>query len=108
MSESNHSASKETPTSGEDYHLFPKVTRKLFPEDNPESSVMSSLGPSLPTGYRSLGQIIAAAASMGVISSFYEAGCSFIGDVSTDTCHVIPSGHFCTRQAHCLCGCIYT
>ena len=57
------SPSKEIPTSGEDYQLFP---RQLFPEDNPEPSVMSSLGPSLPAGYRSLGQIIAATASMGV------------------------------------------
>ena len=57
------SASEEIPTSGEDYQLFP---RQLFPEGNPEPSVMSSPGPSLPAGYRSLGQIIAAAASMGV------------------------------------------
>ena len=60
MSESSHSPSEEIPTSGEYY--------QLFPEDNTESSVMSSPGPSLPSGYRSLGQIIATAASMGVSS----------------------------------------
>ena len=35
MSES----SKEIPTSGEDYQLFPRI---LFPEDNPDPSIMSS------------------------------------------------------------------
>ena len=59
MSES----SEEIPTSDEDYQLFPQ---RLFPGDNPEPAVMSSPGPSLPSGYRSLGQIIAAATSMGV------------------------------------------
>ena len=55
MGSSNHSPGEEIPTSGEYYQLFPEVTRKLFPEDNVESSVMSSPGPSLPAGYRSLG-----------------------------------------------------
>ena len=59
MSESN----EEIPMSDEDYQLFPQ---RLFPGDKPEPVVMSSPGPSLPAGYRSLGQIIAAAASMGV------------------------------------------
>ena len=54
---------EEIPTSGEDYQLFP---RRLFLGDNSESSVMSTASPSLPPGYRSLGQIISAAASMGV------------------------------------------
>ena len=57
------SPSEEIPTPGEDYQLFP---RQLFPEGNPEPSAMSSPGPSLPAGYRSLGQIIATTASMGV------------------------------------------
>ena len=61
MSES----SEEIPMSGEDYQLFP---RRLFPGDNPEPTVMSSPSPSLLVGYRSLGQIITVAASMGVSS----------------------------------------
>ena len=54
---------EEIPTSGEDYQLFP---RRLFSGDNPETAVMSTSSPSLSLGYRSLGQIISAAASMGV------------------------------------------
>ena len=70
MSESSHSPSEEIPTSSEDYQLFPEVTRNLLLEDNAESSIMSSLGPSLPARYRSLGHIITAAASMGVSCPF--------------------------------------
>ena len=54
---------EEIPTSGEDYQLFP---RRLFQGDNSELADMSTTSPSLPQGYRSLGQIISAAASMGV------------------------------------------
>ena len=56
-------SSEEIPTSGEDYQLFP---RRLFQGDNSELADMSIASPSLPQGYRSLGQIISAAASMGV------------------------------------------
>ena len=49
--------------SGEDYQLFP---RRLFPGDNSELADMSTASPSLPPRYRSLGQIISSAASMGV------------------------------------------
>ena len=46
MDSLNPSPSEEIPTSGEDY--------QLFPENIPESSVMSSPVPLLPAGYRSL------------------------------------------------------
>ena len=58
MGASSHSPSEEIPTSGEDY--------QFFLEYNPELSVMSSLGPSLPAGYRSLSQIMTVVASMGI------------------------------------------
>ena len=58
MDSPSPSPSEETPTSGEDY--------QLFPENSPKSSIMSSPGLSLPTGYRSLGQIVVVMASMGV------------------------------------------
>ena len=51
--------------SGEDYQLFP---RRLFEGDNSELAAMSTTSPSLPQGYRSLGQIISTTASMGISS----------------------------------------
>ena len=56
---------EEIPTSGEDYQLFP---RRLFQGDNSELAAMSTASTSLPQGYRSLGQIISAVASMGISS----------------------------------------
>lgn len=58
MGASSHSTSEEIPTFGEDY--------QLFPEDNPELSVMSFPGPSLRAGYRSLSHIMTVVASMGI------------------------------------------
>ena len=46
MDSSSPSPSEGIPTSGEDY--------QLFPEDIPEPSVLSSLGPSILAGYRYL------------------------------------------------------
>ena len=58
MDSSSPSPSEGIPTYSEDY--------QLFPEDIPEPSIMSSPGPSLPTGYRSLSQVMAVVASMGI------------------------------------------
>ena len=58
MDSPSPSPSEEIPTSGEDY--------QLFPEKISESSVMSSPGPSLPARYRSLSQVMADVASMGI------------------------------------------
>ena len=52
--------SEGIPTSGEDY--------QLFPEDIPEPSFISSPGPTLPAGYRSLSQVMATIASIGVFT----------------------------------------
>ena len=58
MDSSSPTPSERIPTSGEEY--------QLFPEDIPEPSVLSSPSPSLPARYRSLIQVMATIASMGI------------------------------------------
>ena len=58
MDSSDPSSSEGIPTSGEYYQLFPK--------DIPKPFVMSSPAPSLLARYRSLSQVMADIASIGV------------------------------------------
>ena len=71
MDSSSPIPSEEIPTSSEGY--------QIFPEDIPESSILSSLVASLPAGYRSLSQVMAAIASMSVLAPAMEPAASLLG-----------------------------
>ena len=64
MESSSPTPSGGIPTSDEAY--------QVFPEDIPQSSVLSSLATSLPVRYRSLSQVMAAIASMSVSAPVTE------------------------------------
>ena len=83
MDSSSPIPSEGIPTSGEHY--------QIFLEDIPEPYVMPSPGPSLPARYRSLSQVMAAIASMGISTPSTEPSLGMLPSTPLTTSPFVTS-----------------